>query len=155
MRRLLTLRLVLCFLPVALTASDTTTETAVVQQFFDAMAAHDGAALSGLFTPEATVLSIRPDGASTATPQQKWVERVASSKDKFLERMWNPKVLDHGSLAVVWADYDFHLNGVFHHCGIDSFTLIKTTAGWKIAGVAFTSETQGCSQAGAPPAPAK
>lgn len=152
MRRLLRLRLALCLLPAVLLASDS--ETAVVQQLFDAMAAHDAAALSGLLTPDAAVLSIRPDGASTATPQQKWVERVASSKDKYLERMWNPKVLEHGSLAMVWADYDFHLNGVFHHCGIDSFTLIKTTAGWKVAGVAFTSETQGCSQPGASPAPA-
>ena len=52
--------------------------------------------------------------------------------------------MEHGSVAVLWADYDFHLNGKFSHCGIDSFTLLKTTAGWKIAAVADTRETTGC-----------
>ncbi len=49
-----------------------------------------------------------------------------------------------GGIAVVWAEYDFHLNGKFNHCGVDQVNLLKTGAGWKIMGIAYTSETSGC-----------
>jgi hypothetical protein len=58
--------------------------------------------------------------------------------------MWNPKVLIHGGLAVVWADYDFHLNGKFSHCGVDSVTLVTVSGAWKISGIAYTMETSEC-----------
>ena len=49
-----------------------------------------------------------------------------------------------GGIAMVWAPYDLWVNDTFSHCGVDVFTLIKTTAGWRIASVAYTIETQGC-----------
>jgi hypothetical protein len=58
--------------------------------------------------------------------------------------MWDPLVLVHGRIAVVWAPYDFHINGEFSHCGVDAFTLIKTENGWQIAGAAYTIEPKGC-----------
>jgi hypothetical protein len=70
--------------------------------------------------------------------------RLADSKDALLERMWEPKVLLRGPIAVVWAEYDFHRNKTFHHCGFDSVNLLKTAEGWKISGIAYTSETTGC-----------
>ena len=117
----------------------------VVQQLFDAMSAHDAEAAAALFVPNATLVSVRPDGKSANIPYQDWIDRLRKSQDRWLERMWNPKILEHGAIAVVWAEYDFHLNGKFGHCGIDSFNLLRTGTGWKIAGVMFTSETQACS----------
>jgi len=71
-----------------------------------------------------------------------------------VERMWNPTVLVRGRIAMVWADYDVYVGGKFGHCGIDAFTLLKTDAGWKISGIQYTSETQGCkpNPLGPPPA---
>ena len=127
-------------------ASDNSTgPAATVQQLFDAMAAHNADAARGLFTPEATLIAVRADGTAAVTPSEQWLDRLAKSKDAWLERMWNPKVLEHGSIAVVWAEYDFHLNGKFSHCGVDSVDLLKTAAGWKISGLSFTRETSGCS----------
>lgn len=121
------------------------TPVAVVQQLFNAMSAHDAQAAAALFIPDATLVSVRPDGKSSTIPYQDWIERLRTSQNTWLERMWNPKVLEHGSIAVVWAEYDFHLNGKFSHCGIDSFNLLRTGTGWKIAGVMFTSDTDACS----------
>jgi hypothetical protein len=116
-----------------------------VQRLFDAMSTHDAAAARQLFTADAMLFSVRPDGAAAALPYEKWLERWAGNKDSWLERIWNPTVLEHDPVAVVWAEYDFHLNGKFTHCGVDSFNLLKTTAGWKIAAISDTRETSGCS----------
>ena len=115
------------------------------QSLFDVMTKHDAEAGKKLFIPETTMSSVHDDGKATVVPAEQWLTRIGSSKDSLLERMWNPQVLQHGAIAVVWGSYDFHLNGKFHHCGVDSFNLIKTEAGWKIASVSYTSETIGCS----------
>lgn len=126
-------------------APDDQTPGGVVQRLFDAMSTHDAQVAGGLFVPEGMLFSVRADGTTVATPHEKWVERLGASKDKWLERIWNPTVLEHGSIAIVWAEYDFHLNGKFSHCGIDSFSLVKTATGWKIASISDTHETSGCS----------
>ena len=50
----------------------------------------------------------------------------------------------HGNIAMVWAPYDLWVNGAFTHCGVDVFTLIKKSSGWKIASVSYTVEHDGC-----------
>lgn len=124
----------------------------VAQKLFDAMAAHDGAAARALFTPDVNLVAVAPDGKITPTPVEKWTDRMATSKDKWLERMWSPKVEERNAIATVWGEYDFHLNGKFTHCGIDTFTLVKTGGEWRIAALVFTRETSGCptSPLGAP-----
>ena len=37
-----------------------------------------------------------------------------------------------GPLAMVWAPYQFYYKGKFHHCGVNSFQLVKLDDGWKI-----------------------
>lgn len=118
--------------------------TVVPQKLFDAMKAHDSVAALALFAPGATLNSVDPEGKVTVTPVEKWAERMATGKNTLLERVWNPKVMEQGSIATVWAEYDFHSNGKFTHCGIDSFTLLKTESGWKIASLSFSRVTSSC-----------
>lgn len=129
------------------------TPVSVAQRLFDAMAAHDTAAATALFIPGATLSSVAADGKPSVIPFETFVQHIGTSRDAWLERIWEPKVLEEGSMAVVWALYDFHLNGTLHHCGIDSFSLLKTAEGWKIAAVSDTRETKGCkpSPLGPPP----
>ena len=133
-------------------AADSDAPAVIAQKLFDAMGSHDAAAAAALFVPGATLASVNAEGKASIVPFEKFVERIGSSKSAWLERMWNPRVLEQGPIAVVWAEYDFHLDGKFNHCGIDSFTLLKTESGWKIAGVSDTRETSGCkpSPLGAP-----
>jgi hypothetical protein len=90
------------------------------------------------------LFSVRPDGTAVGIAYEKWVAQLGSSKDAWLERIWNPTVLEHGPIAVLWAEYDFHLNGKLTHCGVDSFNLLKTTEGWKMAAISDTREVSGC-----------
>jgi hypothetical protein len=143
MRLLVYIVAALAILFAPLTAA-TDTPAGAVQMLFDAMKAHDAAAVKALVIPEATLLVVHDDGKPAVTGFDKFAERVGSSKDAWLERIWNPKVMEHGPIAVVWADYDFHLNNKFHHCGIDSVSLVKTADGWKISSIAYTAETTGC-----------
>jgi hypothetical protein len=140
--------LVLCLLISAarlLSAADNAGPTGLAQRLFDAMAAHDGTGARALFTPDANLVAVAPDGKVTVTPIEKWTDRLSSSKDKWLERMWSPQVQEHNAIATVWGQYDFHVNGKFTHCGIDTFTLVKTNGEWRIASLVFTRETSGCS----------
>jgi len=111
---------------------------ATVQELFDAMAAHNAAAAMALFTAGAVLTAVRPNGEVSNSTSEHFTAHLGAAKEAWLERMWNPKVLIRGGLAVVWADYDFHLSGRFSHCGADSVTLVNTSGTWKISGIAYT-----------------
>jgi len=123
----------------------------VVQQLFDAMAARDAVAAKGLFVPDAGLFSLSTSGKALKMPLQDFLDAIGSGKAVWLERIWEPVVKVHGPIAIVWAPYDFHNNGAFEHCGYDSFSLMKTTAGWKITYVSNTRETEGCQNPLGPP----
>ena len=104
-----------------------------------------------LFAPNAVLLSVKDDGTPASMRYQDFADLLATSKNVWLERIWNPTVLVHGPIAVVWAEYDFHLNGKLSHCGVDSISLLKTSAGWKISSISDTRETAGCTSPLGPP----
>jgi hypothetical protein len=124
----------------------------VVQQLFDAMASHNGDAARNLFTPDAALFSLGKDGKSARMTSDQFAGLLGSTKNVWLERIWNPTVLIHGPIAIVWAEYDFHLNGKLTHCGVDSFSLLKTADGWKINSISDTRETDNCTSPLGPPA---
>ena len=49
---------------------------------------------------------------------------------------------DH-DLAVVWAPFEFLVDGKPDHCGTDLFNLVQTGGKWLIAGIADTG-TKAC-----------
>jgi hypothetical protein len=126
---------------------------AAVQQFFDGMAANDPKMMGEVLMAEGVTASVRPGaGGSTVvrfTPQKQFLER--RSGDKYLERMWDPVVTRRGDLAVLWAPYEFQLNGKTTHCGVDVFNLLKTEGRWRIAGASWTVEPDGCPELKAKP----
>ena len=95
---------------------------AAAQRIFDGMAAHDAAMIRSVLLPDARLYSARGDTAPTAMPAEDFASRIAH----------------------VWGEYEFLRDGKFNHCGVDSFSLLKTAEGWKVAAIADTSETAGC-----------
>src|SRR5215217_717598 len=69
---------------------------------------------------------------------------VSDQRTPWIERAWSPEVRIRGTLATVWAEYDFHFGQTPSHCGVDAVQLLKTPAGWKIVSIADTYETTGC-----------
>jgi len=120
---------------------------AVVQRFFDTMAAKDVDGAQEVLVPEGRFFSIRTvDGKKVvrSSTNQEFLEGMKNSQEDWLERMWDPEVRIRSDIATVWTPYDFHRNGEFSHCGIDAFDLVKIEGTWKIAGGVYTVEREGC-----------
>jgi ketosteroid isomerase-like protein len=117
---------------------------AAVQQIFNGMAAHDAAMIKGGMTPDAKLIGARTGRPAATVSRDDFAASIAANKSQLLERIWNPQVLVRGNIAMVWAEYDFHANGNFNHCGVDSFLMLKTDEGWKATAISYTSETEGC-----------
>src|SRR5215472_11260459 len=96
---------------------------AAVNQLFAGMSASDAEMVAGSMTPDAKLVAVQDDKVTTRTGAE-FAQRIGSAaKGSMLERMWEPTVLIRGGIATVWAEYDFHSAGKFHHCGIDAFML--------------------------------
>ena len=128
---------------------------ATVNEFFRAMTARDSAAARRVMTADGIYYAVRSRGDSTVinrNTNESFAQTIVTTRDIYLERMWDPTVLVHGPIAVVWTPYDFHRSGQFSHCGIDAFSLVRSSSGWKIATIIYTVEPTGCapSPLGAP-----
>jgi len=133
---------------------------AVVQAYFDTLAAKDVAGAQRLLItkatkdvageqrllrPEATFHYVqKKDGQPVVEgfTRQWWLEAMPGRKQAWFERMWNPEVRIHGLIATVWAPYDFWKDGTFGHCGVDAFNLVKTDEGWKISSCVYSIDKE-------------
>jgi hypothetical protein len=155
MRRLLATALLLAATPLAAQAqapsSDEREVMAVVIKLFDGMRAGDSAMVRSTFDTAATMATavIRPTGEAMyrfdADGITGFANAVGTPHDKVWdEKLWDVKVLVDRNLATVWTKYAFFLGTDFSHCGVDTFTLAKGAAGWKIIFLADTRQREGC-----------
>ena len=122
---------------------------AVAHRLFDAMAAKDTAAMRATFAPGARLLGLRTRADGTVVYQQLTIDQFVEflgrdARGAWVERAFHPEVRISGTLATIWADYDFHLGGEFSHCGVDALQLLRFTDGWKIVSLADTYVRDGC-----------
>jgi hypothetical protein len=110
----------------------------------DAINTGDTTLARAVLAPGAQFFSTRAGGAPRRQTDTVFARSLATRTTKYLERMWSPVVRVKGAIADVWAPYDFHIDGKFSHCGIDTFTLLKGPNGWQIASVVYTVEPTGC-----------
>ena len=120
---------------------------AVLNDFFTAVNTNDSIAFQSVFHPDAHLfisrqlndsihyVSLPATGYSIFRPGITYRETM---------RTKGVKVEIHQNIAMAWVPYDFYINNVFSHCGIDVFTLMKTSQGWKIVLIAYSVEKTGC-----------
>ena len=117
-----------------------------VQAFFDTMTANDVDGARKVLQPQGRFHAMRmKDGKPDVhafSNEEYFADLQAGSKRKMQERIWNPDVRINGLIATVIAPYDFWIDGKLSHCGVDTFDLIKTEDGWKIAGGVYTVESK-------------
>ena len=122
---------------------------AQVQRFFDGLGSQDAAAMESALLPDAmlTAQRFQADGRVTLSRRtgSAFVETVKGQAG-LAERMWDPVVMRRGPIAMVWAPYEFLLNGKSTHCGIDVFDMVKVDGTWKIAHLMWTQEPQACAE---------
>ena len=111
---------------------------APVNAMFDSMAKHDPVALKKPLLPGGTMVLMR-DGTPHQMTFDAFAEIIAKpGKAQIEERIHDPLVRIDNDLAVVWAPFDFLVDGKVDHCGTDLFNLVKTDGKWLIASVADT-----------------
>jgi hypothetical protein len=111
---------------------------APVMALFDGMAKHDPEAIRKPLLAGGTMVLMR-DGKPAQMTFEDFAGRVGHPGPTHIaERIHNPLVrIDH-DLAVVWAPFEFLVDGKVDHCGTDLFNLIRIDGKWLIASVADT-----------------
>jgi hypothetical protein len=109
----------------------------VVESALRAISEEDMVALTDLMMEGTVVWSVSADGVVRRTRAEEREMRIAQD---FVERGFDPEIRRTGNLATVWIPYDFHVNGAWSHCGVDTFTLVRVEGTWRIAGMAWTVE---------------
>ena len=124
---------------------------AVIAQLFDGMRARDSLMVAGAFAPGAKLISSGiKQGAPVVDPIT--ATDFASMVGKATGAKWDERIhdvtmqFDNGTLAAVWAPYEFYLGDAFSHCGVDAFHVAKLPEGWKIIALSDTHRREGCGQ---------
>jgi hypothetical protein len=111
---------------------------ASVQAMFDGMAKRDAAAIKEPTLPGGTMVLMR-DGKPTQMTFEAFADRVGKpGTTQIEERIHDPLVRIDNDLAMVWAPFEFLVDGKVDHCGTDLFNLVRKDGKWLIASVADT-----------------
>ncbi len=111
---------------------------APIHAMFDGMSKRDAAAIKAPTLPGGTMVLMR-DGKPAQMTFEAFAERVGKpGKAQIEERIHDPLVRIDNDLAVVWAPFDFLVDGKVDHCGTDLFNLVRVDGKWMIASVADT-----------------
>jgi hypothetical protein len=109
-----------------------------INAMFDGMAKRDAAAIKAPTLPGGTMVLMR-DGKPAQMTFEAFADRVGKpGKTQIEERIHDPLVRIDNDLAMVWAPFDFLVDGKVDHCGTDLFNLVRTDRKWLIASVADT-----------------
>jgi hypothetical protein len=111
---------------------------APIQAMFDGMTQRDAAAIKKPVLPGGTMVLMR-DGKPTQMTFEAFADLVGKpGKAHIEERIHDPLVRIDNDLAMVWAPFEFLVDGKIDHCGTDLFNLVRTDGKWIIASVADT-----------------
>jgi len=111
---------------------------APVQAMFDGMAKRDAAAIKEPLLPGGTMVLMR-DGKPVQMTFDAFADRVGKPGTTHIEeRIHDPLVRIDNDLAMVWAPFEFLVDGKVDHCGTDLFNLVRQDGKWLIASIADT-----------------
>ncbi len=111
---------------------------APINEMFDGMTRRDAAAIKKPLLPGGSMVLMR-DGKPTQMTFDAFADLVGKpGKAHIEERIHDPLVRIDNDLAVVWAPFEFLVDGKVDHCGTDLFNLVRTDGKWLIASVADT-----------------
>jgi putative lumazine-binding protein len=121
---------------------------ATVERLFGALASKDRAALLGAVVAEGRATSTGVDEQGRpevhSSDWTTFADRLAGMTDRLRERLIDPHVHVEGDIAMIWSRYEFERDGVFSHCGIDHFDLVRIEGRWRVLNLTWTRQTEGC-----------
>jgi Putative lumazine-binding len=122
--------------------SDEKAVLAPIAAMFDAMTKHDTAAFKKPLLPGGSLTLMRA-GKPVQMTFDAFADAIGKpSKSPIEERIHDPLVRIDNDLAVVWAPFEFLVDGKVDHCGTDLFNLVRVEGQWLIANVADTGRKE-------------
>ena len=125
----------------AFSSAPTPEEQAVlapIQAMFDGMAKRDAAAIKAVSLPGGSLVAMR-----NGKPVQMTLDAFAETSGKpgttqNQERIHDPLVKIDNDLAVVWAPFEYLIDGKVNSCGTDLFNLVRVDGKWLVASLEYT-----------------
>jgi hypothetical protein len=122
----------------------------VLDRYVTAISETDLDTQAAMQTPEGMTYQWRPaEGGGmqiTARPNSYWTDPAQDDGRVYRERYWSPIVLIRGGIAVVWAPYEFWVDGETSHCGVDVFDFVKIDGEWLVSNSMWTVEPEACAE---------
>ena len=111
---------------------------APITQMFDGMEKRDAAMIKKPLLTGGTMVLMR-DGKPVQMTFENFADRAGKPGTTHIqERIHDPLMRIDRDLAVVWAPFEFLVDGKVDHCGTDLFNLVHTDGKWVIASIADT-----------------
>lgn len=139
----------LLFTNVTIAQNDEQDIKKAIMTMFDGMRAGDSAMVHSVFAEEVAFQRVQEtrDGKVRliSSDFNNFLKAVGTPHDKVWdERIEFGPILIDGKMASVWTPFKFYLGDQFSHCGVNSFRLYKTEAGWKIFHLVDTNRRDNC-----------
>jgi len=114
-----------------------------VQQFFDALETQDTVLYKSILLKDGQTWAISEKDGSVRISMRQFSDRLKTlinPASVIQEKTLSSQVMIHKRIAMAWVPYTLSISGKFSHTGVDVFTLLKTSEGWKISTLAFTMD---------------
>ncbi|WP_298476369.1 nuclear transport factor 2 family protein [uncultured Maribacter sp.] len=121
-----------------------------VLDFFEAFHAQDSIKMKKVVSPKVILQSIGKNRTGEIMVKtEKFHDLITSIVNipdtlQFEEKLLSFRVNVDGAMANVWVPYEFWLNNTFHHCGVNSFQLLKKKDRWEIIYLIDTRRKNEC-----------
>lgn len=121
-----------------------------VEMFFDGFHNQDSTLIKRTTSPAIIMQTIGRDkeGVSVVKTSDfnNFLKSIVSIPDttKFREKLLSFQIQIDGSMANAWTPYEFWINDVLSHCGVNSFQLHKQDGSWKIIYIIDTRRRDDC-----------
>ena len=122
--------------------------SAIPGMLFTAMRAKNVDGIRALFIPGGQLVAIDKPRDGTGPSKTRvftadaFAKMIAGAPGDFIEKMPEKEVKISGDVGIVSGRYTFYVGDKFSHCGTNTFHLVRTETGWKIANGASTLEFQ-------------
>jgi hypothetical protein len=135
------------------TASDTVDVQHVIDAYHEAVLTHDGSRLAHLFIPQGSMwLNVLSDEAFARAKAKSpdavkirvgsytdFAKSVSTSKASFNPTHTHLQQNSDGTIASVYFDFVFLVDGKATNRGSETWVLVKGTDGWRIAAITYSS----------------
>jgi hypothetical protein len=123
----------------------------VIKNLFVGMKSKNIELVSAAFYSEGLMQTVqnKPEGSTVGSNSvADFIKRIATTPPETTldERILEYQIKVDGTMASAWTPYRFYVNGVFSHCGVNSFQLVKMTDGWKIVYIIDTRRKEPCEE---------